>query len=68
MICAGDPGKVLWKGDSGGPLTVIENGKHYLAGVASFARCNTQYPTGFAKVSSVIDWIKERMRGIKCFI
>ena len=72
MICADDHAnnkqKQVWKGDSGGSLTVVEKGKHFLAGVTSFGRCDPSIPQCFGRVSSVGGWIKERMRGITCEI
>ena len=37
MICGASPGRGTCLGDSGGPFTVEENGKHILVGVSSFA-------------------------------
>ena len=70
MICADDNNKQkqVWRGDSGGSLTVVEKGKHFLVGVPSFAKCNPSIPQGFGRVTSVEGWIKERMRGITCEI
>ena len=66
VICAVNPGTQLWNGDSGGPLTVVDKRKHFLVGVASYALCTSTVPTGFARVSSVGEWIEERLRGITC--
>ena len=37
QLCANAPGKTACVGDSGGPLTVIKNRRHYLAGVNIWA-------------------------------
>ena len=68
MICAINPGKQVWSGDSGGPLTLTEKGKHFLVGVTSFSAgiCDPSIPQGFGRYTSVAGWIKERMRGITC--
>ena len=61
QLCAHTTNKGICSGDSGGPLTVIKNGKHYLAGVTSWSySCNyvSSYLTVinsrliFAKLSS----------------
>ena len=44
MLCARYPGKDACTGDSGGPLTVQEDGRHTLVGVVSWG-------TGCAEVS-----------------
>ena len=38
MICAESPGRSPCRGDSGGALTVEENGKHTLVGVTSWSK------------------------------
>ena len=47
MMCTVNEGRSECKGDSGGPLTVNENGKHILVGVVSWS-------IGCAKVISII--------------
>ena len=53
------------QGDSGGPLVCEENGKWVLRGAVSWgnAMCKTNYYTVFARVSSFIDWINQKMSG-----
>ena len=51
-------------GDSGSPLVCMgKSGEFTIAGVASWAsmNCAPNTPTGFAKVSEVIDWISATM-------
>lgn len=51
--------QTLCHGDSGGPL-VIQNGKMFTqVGVISFTyeKCTPGMPTGYARVSSFVDWI-----------
>ena len=48
-------------GDGGGPLTVVRNGVPVLAGIASFVNiegCERDYPQGFTRVGSYLDWIE----------
>ena len=47
MMCTMNEGRSECKGDSGGPLTVNENGKHILVGLVSWS-------SGCAKVISII--------------
>ncbi|KAI9558942.1 chymotrypsin-like protein [Daphnia sinensis] len=47
-------------GDSGGPLSYINNGVYNQVGLVSFGSasgCELGYPTGFSRISSFIDWI-----------
>lgn len=49
-------------GDSGGPLVTTVNGRTIQIGVVSFggaASCS-KYPSGFARVSSFVNWISSR--------
>ena len=57
--------------DSGGPLVVFDEAKqaYTLVGIVSFgAACGTENngPSVFAKVSAVIDWITNNIRGSQC--
>uniref|UniRef100_H2ZD77 Peptidase S1 domain-containing protein n=1 Tax=Ciona savignyi TaxID=51511 RepID=H2ZD77_CIOSA len=62
--CAGGDGKVSsCSGDSGGPLTVQDNGETILIGSASWAEstCNPQYPGGYCKISDQRSWIDAQL-------
>lgn len=51
-------------GDSGGPLTLMENGVPKLVGCVSFALlagCEHAYPTGYARITSFREWILHNM-------
>ena len=64
MVCAGGQGKGGCQGDSGGPLACWENGQWVLRGVASFVmgrRCSVRHYTVFARVSSFVDWMQNKM-------
>ncbi|XP_059081748.1 transmembrane protease serine 9-like [Tigriopus californicus] len=65
MMCARSAGVDTCQGDSGGPLTVPVNGRYTLVGVASFGvKCaDPEFPGVYAKVSSVLPWIKENTSG-----
>lgn len=52
-----------YKGDSGGPLQCLVNGRYVLVGVTSFIDENLLEPSGFARVSEIIQWINEMRRG-----
>ena len=51
----------MFQGDSGGAL-VVENGNGFTQiGVVSFvssAGCASGYPSGYARVTSFLDWIR----------
>ena len=57
MICAESPGRSPCQGDSGGAITVEENGKHILVGVTSWSR-------GCAKVNIHCFMIEQDHMGI----
>jgi len=56
-LCAQKEGANTCGGDSGGPLTVEENGKHYLAGISKWSYCTKGRESGFTDVSRLRDWI-----------
>ena len=63
MICAGleEGGKDACEGDSGGPLSVVEGGRHVLVGITSFGEgcARPEFPGVYARVSKFLNWIKE---------
>ena len=64
MICLGGTGSSACMGDSGGPLVCEESGKWYLRGAASFVtsrQCPRNKYSVYARVSSYIDWIKDKI-------
>lgn len=51
-------------GDSGGPLVIYEDGVPMLVGCVSFvllAGCERAYPTGYARITSFLEWILHNM-------
>ncbi|KAM7433613.1 hypothetical protein ABFA07_016186 [Porites harrisoni] len=65
MVCAGGQGKGGCQGDSGGPFVCNEGGKYVLRGAVSWghSQCRTDHFTVFARVSSFIGWINNKMSG-----
>ncbi|KAK3703837.1 hypothetical protein QZH41_012451, partial [Actinostola sp. cb2023] len=63
MICAGGQGKGGCQGDSGGPFVCNEGGRWVLRGAVSWGHrmCRTDHLTVFARVSSFIGWINQRV-------
>jgi len=68
-ICANVPGRDggAARGDSGGPLIVDAGGYYELVGVTSWGKDDCEgiliaYPTVFARVTSIIGWIKENIQ------
>ena len=65
MLCATGDEEGGCQGDSGGPLILNnDNSDPVLVGVVSWgtATCNTDYPSVFARVSYVADWIKKQTK------
>merc|ERR1712198_196125 len=59
-------GKSACHGDSGGPLTVQENGRTVLVGIANWVfggYCISDYPTVYARITDQLDWIKMYTKG-----
>uniref|UniRef100_A0A2A4K239 Peptidase S1 domain-containing protein n=1 Tax=Heliothis virescens TaxID=7102 RepID=A0A2A4K239_HELVI len=57
-------GRSTCRGDSGGPLSVFRNNRRILIGVTSFGSargCQVGAPAAFARVTSFIDWINQRL-------
>ncbi|XP_048839154.1 serine protease 27-like [Brienomyrus brachyistius] len=61
FICAGAFGKLVYKGDSGGPLMCFVKNKWVQAGIANFVRgCNgKEFPAYFANVPDYLTFIKQ---------
>ncbi|XP_059468294.1 enteropeptidase-like [Neocloeon triangulifer] len=76
-FCAGIPNQATTcVGDSGGGLTIYNNGRHYLRGITSFAPdkrenvdgntifvCSKKYYSVFADVTNYMDWIVKNAFG-----
>ncbi|XP_068233926.1 trypsin-1-like isoform X2 [Palaemon carinicauda] len=66
MLCAGyaEGGKDSCVGDSGGPMTVQENGRHVLVGITSFGKgCGFKDSPGiYTRVTAFLDWILENTK------
>ncbi|KAK2917136.1 hypothetical protein Q8A67_001510 [Cirrhinus molitorella] len=64
MICAGQEGKSICPGDSGGPLLSRKGSLCIQSGIMSFSRnlCyDLKHPSVFTRVSQYQDWIKLHM-------
>ncbi|XP_073692118.1 tryptase-like [Garra rufa] len=64
MICAGQEGKSICPGDSGGPMVSRKGSLWIQSGIMTFSRnlCNDlKYPSGFTRVSQYQDWIKSHI-------
>lgn len=63
MICAGaeEGGKDACDGDSGGPLSVVEEERYVLVGLAAFGEgcARPGIPGVYSRVSKFLDWIRE---------
>ena len=60
VICGGGEGGVsACNGDSGGPYAANINGTYYNFGIVSWG-INCQGATAFTRVSSYVDWIKQK--------
>ena len=60
MFCARANGSDSCYGDSGGPLTVFQNGNHILEGVISWGKncAKPQWPGVYSRVGHVLKWIR----------
>ncbi|XP_071548682.1 brachyurin-like [Panulirus ornatus] len=60
VLCTdGSAVKKVCSGDSGGPVTVSEEGRRFLVGVVSFTGgCTSTRPDGHGRVAYFIDWIE----------
>lgn len=66
-ICAvGHSGEDTCKGDSGGPLMMLYEGKYYISGIVSGKRadspCGTNIPSLYTNVFQYMDWINKNIR------
>lgn len=72
LLCAGNlthGGRDACVGDSGGPLTVVQNGRHVLAGLVSFGHSCAlpEWPGIYTRISEYSDWIVDQIvTGIQC--
>ena len=69
MLCAGAQGRDSCQGDSGGPMVTLTDGGHYtIIGVVSWGRgCAMEAAPGvYARVTKVMDWIQDNIRGTLC--
>ncbi|KAM3961064.1 uncharacterized protein ACR2FA_004837 [Aphomia sociella] len=67
QVCAaGYSGEDTCKGDSGGPLMMVYEGKYYVAGVVSGKRadspCGTSVPSLYTNVYQYLQWIRNHIR------
>ena len=66
MVCVGGEGSSVCMGDSGGPLSCMEGGRWVLRGAASWVTsktCPGSTYSVYARVSSYINWINEKIKG-----
>ncbi|CAK1596227.1 unnamed protein product [Parnassius mnemosyne] len=65
LCAAGKTGEDTCKGDSGGPLMMLYDGKYYVIGVVSGKRadapCGTAVPSLYTNVFQYIDWIRNNI-------
>ena len=68
MLCAGEEGRDSCQGDSGGPMVTLTGGHYAIIGVVSWGRgCAMETAPGvYARVTQVLDWIQENVRGKVC--
>ena len=60
MVCVGGKGSSICNGDSGGPLSCLEDGKWVVRGAASWITsltCPGNTYSVYARVSSHVKWI-----------
>ncbi|XP_023947034.1 collagenase-like [Bicyclus anynana] len=66
VVCTASAGgrTSVCHGDSGGPLDVGSGANRQLIGVTSFVHrngCQSGHPSGFMRVSSFVNWIRQRL-------
>ena len=67
--CVQGPGVETRVGNSGGPMVTLTDGGHYtIIGVTSWGRgCAMETAPGvYARVTHVMDWIQENIKGTLC--
>ena len=60
MVCVGGKGSSVCNGDSGGPLSCLEDGRWVVRGAASWVTrrtCPGNTYSVYSRVSSYVDWI-----------
>ncbi|KAJ2946089.1 hypothetical protein O0L34_g5008 [Tuta absoluta] len=66
VCAAGKTGEDTCKGDSGGPLMMLYEGKYYVSGVVSGKRadapCGTSVPSLYTNVFQFLPWIQQTIR------
>ncbi|KAK0414574.1 hypothetical protein QR680_011506 [Steinernema hermaphroditum] len=68
-VCAGSETQGVGNGDSGGPLSILDDGTYFQIGVASFkvtlpkGRNQAEYPAVFTRTASYCDWMNENTNG-----
>ena len=72
-LCAGQGhsgGSGGCQGDSGGPLVCEKDGTWYLHGAVSFGKrgCPTKYNTVFARITTYIPWIMDKLGKRRIYI
>ena len=62
VICAGQDGRDNCKGDSGGPLSVVKDGRSVLIGVTSEGFCGEPGEPGlYTSVTFNLEWIRKKL-------
>ncbi|XP_011558868.3 uncharacterized protein LOC105389458 [Plutella xylostella] len=66
LCAAGQSGQDTCKGDSGGPLMILYEGRYYVSGIVSGKRadspCGTSVPSLYTNVYQYLDWINSNIR------
>ncbi|KAK0414571.1 hypothetical protein QR680_011504 [Steinernema hermaphroditum] len=68
QVCIGGDRLGVGNGDSGGPLSILDDGKFYQIGVASYIATGqyfnqNKYPAVFTRTASYCDWMTENTNG-----
>ncbi|XP_049868792.1 spaetzle-processing enzyme-like [Pectinophora gossypiella] len=66
LCAAGKTGEDTCKGDSGGPLMMLYEGRYYVSGVVSGkradSRCGTSVPSLYTNVYHYVNWITQNIK------